>query len=80
MLVGKVNIEGRSLYFDRNGEQVKGRFIRNANGTYSYYDKNSGDMLVGKVNIEGRSLYFDRNGEQVKGRAIQNLDGSYSLR
>ncbi|MHA8137800.1 glycoside hydrolase family 70 protein [Lactobacillaceae bacterium Scapto_B20] len=47
----------------------------NGDGTWSYYDKDSGSRLNGLQDINGQRLYFDSDGIQVKGK-VANINGN----
>ena len=73
-VTGRRNINGQELFFDQNGEQVKGR-VANDKGVIRYFDANSGDMARNRfVEIEpGVWSYFNNDGAAVKGS--QNING-----
>lgn len=64
---------GKWVYFDENGDMVKGERFRN-DGWY-YYDTETGAMATGAVVLEdGRKVYYDADtGKMLRGK--QTIDG-----
>lgn len=84
-VTGSQTINGQSLYFNANGVQVKGDFVKNSYGTLRYYDADSGDLVRNRfvMNTAGQWFYFNRYGYAVTGaqtingqRLYFNNDGS----
>ncbi|WP_455469978.1 glucosyl transferase [Streptococcus salivarius] len=55
-------VNGKHLYFDYEGKQVKGDFVTDYKGT-RYYDENSGELVTNQTRtINGVTYHFDENG------------------
>ncbi|EHI74294.1 glucan-binding protein D [Streptococcus criceti] len=60
---GAQTINGKDLYFNADGSQVKGGLIQ-VDGKTHYYDENSGQMLRNtSLLIDGVTYRFDNNGD-----------------
>ena len=44
-------------YFKEDGSQVKGDFVKNADGSLSYYDKDSGERLNNRFLTTGNNVW-----------------------
>jgi glucosyltransferase-I len=73
-VTGAYSIGGKNYYFKEDGSQVKGDFVKNADGSLSYYDKDSGERLNNRFLTTGNNVwYYFKDGKAVTGR--QNIDG-----
>ncbi|MGT2636719.1 glycoside hydrolase family 70 protein [Streptococcus ratti] len=69
---------GRLSYYDADsGEQIRNRFVRNAQDQWFYFDAN-GIAVTGAKTINGQRLYFKANGVQAKGEFITDRYGRLS--
>ena len=74
VVTGPQVINGQNLYFREDGQQVKGGFATNANGSRSYYHGDSGERLVSTFFTTGNNdwYYADANGQVVTGEQVIN--------
>ena len=45
-MTGAYSIGGKNYYFKEDGSQVKGDFVKNADGSLSYYDKDQVSVSI----------------------------------
>ena len=68
-MTGAYSIGGKNYYFKEDGSQVKGDFVKNADGSLSYYDKDSGERLNNRFLTTGNNVwYYFKDGKAVTGR------------
>ena len=61
--IGASEINGKKLYFNSRGEQIKGAFTPDGH----YYDENSGELVTNQTRtIKGVTYHFDENGNATK--------------
>ena len=61
--IGASEINGKKLYFNSRGEQIKGAFAPDGH----YYDENSGELVTNQTRtIKGVTYHFDENGNATK--------------
>ena len=75
IVTGAQVINGQHLFFESNGNQVKGREYTATDGKMRYYDADSGDMVTNRFEriSDGSWAYFGANGVAVTGE--QNING-----
>lgn len=76
-VTGSQEINGQKLYFNADGSQVKGGVVENADGTYSKYDSESGELITNEFFTTGDNnwYYIGADGKTVTGEI--ELDGLY---
>ena len=75
ILKGAQTIDGVQVYFDSDGRQIKGKFVRDSSDyKYRYYDKDSGALVKSQYIIDYNKntqkyerYYVDENGIRVSG-------------
>ncbi|MCO6183534.1 hypothetical protein NHG73_02415 [Leuconostoc fallax] len=74
VVTGSQVINGQHLYFESNGDQVKGREHLDENGHLRYYDADSGEMVTNRFEqlSDGSWAYFGADGNAVTGEQIIN--------
>lgn len=71
---GLQTINGRQLYFDEQGKQVKDAFITDAYGHQFYFNGTTGDQVKNDFIYNSSAWYFaDENGQLQKG--FQTING-----
>ena len=74
VVTGSQVINGQHLYFESDGDQVKGREHLDENGHLRYYDADSGEMVTNRFEqlSDGSWAYFGADGNAVTGEQIIN--------
>ena len=75
VVTGTQVINGQTLHFKVDGQQVKGDFAPNADGSQSYYHGDSGEQLVSTFFTTGGNIWYyaDASGKVVTGE--QEING-----
>ncbi|MGO0155242.1 glycoside hydrolase family 70 protein [Leuconostoc mesenteroides] len=71
-VTGVQTISGQKLFFDANGQQVKGKEATDKKGRMHYYDANSGEMITNRFEklSDGSWAYFNKKGNVVTGEQV----------
>ncbi|MFC3931857.1 glycoside hydrolase family 70 protein [Streptococcus dentapri] len=74
-VTGAQTVDGQHLYFESNGQQVKGDFVTDSNGHLRFYDADSGDMWTNTFvsDKSGHWYYLGNDGSAVTG--AQTING-----